>query len=274
MYFCVAMENKTIHRYFIQLSYAGTNYNGWQVQQNAQTVQGVLQQCMGLLLSENTSVTGAGRTDTGVHANQLFAHFDSTIAPHEMEAMQLTHRLNRMLPADIAIQRIFPVPDDAHARFHATSRSYAYHICTQKDPLWTNRAWLLQRPLCLKEMEKASQILIKNDDFSSFAKTGTQVKTNICRVDSARWECNGHLLTFHIQADRFLRNMVRAIVGTLIEVGVGNISALDVQEIIEKKNRSLAGQSVPACGLYLTRITYPPGIIPDEPPNPSWNCSF
>lgn len=285
-------------RYFIELSFDGTNYHGWQIQKNATSVQEVLNEKLSVILREPMETTGCGRTDTGVHARQFFAHFDaggesivhsqwsmeeissreamvsSKIAPstdyrpltidykiasamdYELWTMDYLRRLNSILPKDIAVKRILPVAANAHARFDARLRTYEYHIHFNKDPFKTGYSWELRDEPDLSLMNKAAAIMMEHTDFSCFSKSNTQVKTNICKITEAEWLVNGDGIKFTISADRFLRNMVRAIVGTLLMVGRKEIGPESVREIIESKNRSNAGMSVPACGLYLTEVKY------------------
>ena len=240
-------------RYFLEISYNGKNYHGWQIQPNASSVQETLERCLSLLLHEEISLTGAGRTDTGVHARQLFAHFDTG----KLLDNNLIAKLNRFLPPDIAIHQLLKVSDDAHARFDATFRKYQYYISTQKNPFVQESAWQLIASLDVEKMNEAAKILFQHTDFTSFSKLHTDVKTNNCVIYEAHWveEPNG-LLCFHIKADRFLRNMVRAIVGTLVEVGRGKLSIEDFNQIIVEKNRQKAGASVPPQGLFLVEVGY------------------
>lgn len=246
-----------LHRYFIWLSYKGTAYCGWQIQPGSPTVQQTLNNALTILLREDVETTGAGRTDTGVHASTFVAHFDTAQSAEELNLPQLTYKLNRILPADIGIQRIEEVMPDMHARFNALSRTYHYFICRHKDPFQTGRSWLMERRLNLEAMQQAADLLMAYEDFESFSKTNTQVKTFLCKVSKAHWEQEGHMLRFEITADRFLRNMVRAIVGTLVDVGLGKISADDFASIIESKDRNQAGYSAPGSGLFLVDIIYP-----------------
>ena len=244
-------------RYFIELSYYGKNYHGWQIQPQSVSVQEVLQDRMRKILPGFTEVVGAGRTDAGVHAKQLFAHFD---LEEEINSEEIEYKLNCMLPDDISIAAIFGVHDEAHARFDATSRSYEYHIIQQKDVFNRNLAWYFKPELDLDKMNKAAAILKDYSDFECFSRSRTDVHTYICEIFNAQWKIEENKLVFHISADRFLRNMVRAIVGTLIEIGQGKIPVSDVHEIIKSKDRGKAGASVPAHGLYLTDIQYPKTI--------------
>ncbi|MBU8893828.1 MAG: tRNA pseudouridine(38-40) synthase TruA [Bacteroidales bacterium] len=243
------------NRYFIQLSYKGTNYHGWQIQPNAISVQEVLTKTFSTVLRETIEITGAGRTDTGVHASYFIAHFNSAKENLHSDKKAL-FKLNSFLPKDIAIHLILPVVNEAHARFDATSRTYQYYIHQQKDPFLLESSYFLPQKLSIEIMNKACKFLFQFTDFTSFSKLHTDVKTNNCKITEAFWAQKDHKLIFTITADRFLRNMVRAIVGTLIDVGKNNISQEDFIQIIEKKNRSDAGVSVPAHGLFLTNITY------------------
>ncbi len=248
-------------RYFIRMAYMGTDFNGWQVQPGAPTIQEEIEKCLSLLLKEPVRLTGAGRTDTGVHAHEFYAHFDCSHRPEMLSQIQPVYKSNRFLPPSIAVLDIFPVDSKAHARFHALDRTYHYYICTRKDPFYTGRAWIQERPMDMKAMQEAAGLLLQHEDFSSFARSNTQVKTNICKVYEAHWEEDGHILYFRIRADRFLRNMVRAIVGTMVDIGRGKLGANDFQKIIEAKDRRRAGYSAPACGLFLVKIRYPDHIF-------------
>lgn len=244
-------------RYFIEVSYNGNNYHGWQNQPNAISVQEVLEKALSTLLQESISITGAGRTDAGVHATQLFAHFDCDKKVIEKD---LIFKLNSFLPVDIAIVDLFIVKADAHARFDATSRSYLYRISITKNPFLTKFAYFLKQDLDIKAMNNACKILLEYSDFQCFSKSNTDVKTYNCKITEAKWERKDTELQFTITADRFLRNMVRAIVGTMIEIGLGKLKVDDLHVIIKSKDRSNAGYSVPAQGLYLTKIEYPKEI--------------
>ncbi len=250
----------TKQRHFIHLAYNGANYAGWQIQPNANSVQEMLNKALSTLLREAVYVVGAGRTDTGVHARQMFAHVDCEAAFNPAE---LAFRLNRFLPPDIAIKEIFAVADDAHARFSATSRSYNYYISPTKNPFATDLAWLVEHPLDVQKMNEAATLLLGEKDFGAFSKSNTQTKTNICNVTEAKWITEGDFLVLHISANRFLRNMVRAIVGSLVNVGQNKTTVAGFQDIITAKNRTLAGESAPAHGLYLTHVAYPTEIRKD-----------
>jgi tRNA pseudouridine38-40 synthase len=243
-----------MQRYFVQLCYKGTHYHGWQYQPNALSVQEVIEKAFSVILQEKIEVTGAGRTDTGVHASFYIIHFDSENI-HIDE--RLVSKLNKYLPADISIQSIRKVPPQAHARFSALSRTYKYFIHQKKDPFLTETSWYFSRALDILKMNEISRYLYQVSDFTSFSKLHSDVKTNICIVFYAAWEQESEKIVFTVKADRFLRNMVRALVGTMIEVGLGKISAEDFMEIIQKRDRGAAGISVPAKGLFLTDIEYP-----------------
>ncbi|MFI2744020.1 tRNA pseudouridine(38-40) synthase TruA [Zhouia sp. PK063] len=244
-------------RYFIEFSYFGKAYHGWQRQPNAISVQQVLEEGLSTILRSNLTVIGAGRTDAGVHAKQMFAHFD---VAQPLEIGVLHHKLNSYLPKDIAIHEIFEVNDDAHARFDAVSRTYEYWIVFNKNPFYTDFAYHLKQEVSVAKMNEAAKVLFDYTDFKCFSKSNTDVKTYHCKIMQASWEMNGDTLVFTVKADRFLRNMVRAIVGTLLTVGMDKATVADVKKIIESKNRSKAGVSVPAQGLYLTKVEYPSAI--------------
>jgi tRNA pseudouridine38-40 synthase len=248
-------------RYFIQLSYNGTNYHGWQIQKNAVSVQEILNDRLSIILRQPIETTGCGRTDTGVHAKQFFAHFDmERYTDHRLWTMDekenIVRSINAVLPKDIAVKRVFPVAEKAHARFDATLRTYEYHIHFSKDPFKQGYSWELRDRPDINLMNAAAEIMTAYTDFSCFSKSNTQVKTNNCKISVAEWFETENGIVFRISADRFLRNMVRAIVGTLMMVGRKEIEPEDVRHIIESKNRSNAGTSVPACGLYLTEVLY------------------
>lgn len=244
-------------RYFIELAYDGTDFHGWQLQPNVVTVQELLNDALFIVLREAVETLGCGRTDTGVHAREFFAHFDSqSLATGHQSLVKIADSLNAILPKTIAIKRIIPVHPEAHARFDATSRSYEYHVHFKKDPFKVNHSWQLRDKPDIALMNAAARIITEYTDFSCFSKSNTQTFTNNCKITRAEWIYSGNCLVFHISADRFLRNMVRAIVGTLMLVGRKEITPEDVRAIIESKNRSNAGVSVPACGLYLTEVKY------------------
>ena len=240
-------------RYFLEISFDGSNYHGWQKQPKSQSIQQTIEDCISILLKEKINIVGAGRTDSGVHAKEMIAHFDYK---NKLDLIGLTQKLDSFLPHDISVYKIFQVNDESHARFSAISRLYEYQISQKKIPLLHKRVYQLNNHLDIDLMNKASKILFKYQDFKSFSKTNSDVKTFDCNVMNAGWKLNNGILIFSIKADRFLRNMVRAIVGTLIEVGMGKITVDDFEKIILKKNRKFAGYSVPACGLYLCKIEY------------------
>jgi tRNA pseudouridine38-40 synthase len=251
---CFPMRMK---RYFLRLSYNGTAYHGWQVQANTfLTVQHVLNEMLSRLLNEGVSVYGCGRTDTGVHATEYYAHFDTSVPLLEGKAHWI-FKFNNALPDDVAVQDILKVKETANARFDARARTYKYLINREKDPFRVNSACYIYGELNMDEMNKAAKCLFDYSDFSSFAKSNTQTGTNICKIYKAEWEEKDGLLIFTISADRFLRNMVRAIVGTMTMVGKGKITVDRFREIIELKDRTRAGLSAHACGLYLVKVEYP-----------------
>jgi tRNA pseudouridine38-40 synthase len=261
-------------RYFLELTFDGTPFHGWQIQPNAVTVQEILNKALSTLFRETIETVGCGRTDTGVHATQFFAHFDINSQPDSYRVPtpnsqlrtpnsqlptptpHLITSLNALLPYQIAVKRFIEVAPTAHALFDAAKRSYEYHIHFHKDPFKHNLSWLMHDRPDILLMNKAAQILMEYRDFSCFSKSNTQVFTNNCIISRAEWK-DGPDLVFRISADRFLRNMVRAIVGTLLRIGSGELQPEDIRSVIESKNRSNAGVSVPACGLYLTEVVYP-----------------
>jgi tRNA pseudouridine38-40 synthase len=279
-------------RYFIKISYNGKDYNGWQIQGNTPTVQKELNSALSIILKSDIHTTGAGRTDTGVHASEFYAHFD---LPHPNPLLKtgegnLIYKINGILPPDIAVHDIFAVRDDANARFSAISRTYKYYIAREKLPFYNDFAYYLYGKLDVDKMNKAAEILMDYSDFTSFSKLHTNTKTNNCRIMQAEWttvhrpestdrdkalvanerqqirrsedaSSNNEILVFTIRADRFLRNMVRAIVGTLLDVGRDKLSLREFKQIIESRNRSEAGFSVPAHALFLTKIEYPDNIF-------------
>jgi len=249
------------NRYFIELAYNGTRFHGWQSQPNAISVQSEIENVMTKILREQISLTGAGRTDAGVHARFYVAHFDS-----DRQDLHLSNssnnkdfvvKFNKVLSRDIVIKDIYRVKDEAHSRFSAIWRKYEYHISLVKNPFLTEYSYFFPRVLHVQKMIDAAQVLFQYDDFTSFSKLHTDNKTSICKLYEASWSENSDLLIFTIKADRFLRNMVRAIVGTLIDVGLGKLDIAGLKQIIESKNRCKAGISVPAQGLFLTEIAYP-----------------
>ena len=244
-------------RYFLELSYNGKDYFGWQNQPNAITIQEVIEKALSTILKEDIAILGAGRTDTGVHALQMFAHFDTETT---LNLSDLKYKLNSYLPKDIAIYNIFRVTENAHARFDALSREYLYRIALKKNPFTFESTYYLKAYLDVDKMKEASKILFDYKDFQCFSKSNTDVKTYHCNIMKAEWSYGNNELHFVIKANRFLRNMVRAIVGTMVNIGLGKIEVEKLHNIIQSKNRSEAGFSVPANALYLTKIEYPEHI--------------
>ncbi|HEY5688484.1 MAG TPA: tRNA pseudouridine(38-40) synthase TruA [Yeosuana sp.] len=244
-------------RYFIELSYNGKDYHGWQNQPNDISVQEVIENALFLILKEKIAIVGAGRTDTGVHALQMFAHFDTDIVFNEDE---LVFKLNSFLPKDVAIYKIFRVKTEAHARFDATSRTYRYRIALRKNAFNFENAYFLSNALDVDKMNNATKILFQYKDFQCFSKSNTDVKTYNCTIMKAHWYIENDELHFVIKADRFLRNMVRAIVGTMINIGMGKMEVEELHNVINSKSRSEAGYSVPAHALYLIEVEYPEDI--------------
>jgi tRNA pseudouridine38-40 synthase len=247
-------------RYFIYLSYKGTSYHGWQIQQNSVTVQKVLDDALSVILREKITTTGAGRTDAGVHALVFCAHFDS-ISSDLSSTDNLVYKINKYLPHDISVSSILKVLPDAHARFSAVSRTYKYIITRIKDPFSENASWLLNSRLNISMMSEACLLLLNHSDFTSFSKLHSDTKTNICKIFYASWEEENNRLIFTIKADRFLRNMVRAIVGTMVDLGLNKLTLKEFDDIILARNRCKAGESAPAKGLFLVDIEYPDEIF-------------
>lgn len=249
-----------MQRYFITFSYDGTRYHGWQIQPNGDSVQQRLQEALSTLLREPVSVTGAGRTDTGVHARMMVAHFDSDAcfeAADGINEAQLAYKLNRLLPYDIAVEKVERVSAEMHARFSATSRTYHYYIHTKKDPFRRAYSCELHYELDFAKMNEAARVLMDYEDFGAFCKAGADVKTTLCHVTAARWiQTSATTWYFEITANRFLRNMVRAVVGTLIDVGRGRLSLEGFRQVIEGKQRTEAGESMPGNALFLEDIKY------------------
>lgn len=252
-------------RYFIRFAYDGTNFHGSQSQPNGVTVQETMEQALALIFRESVPLTFAGRTDAGVHAREMYAHFDLPLGVDTSIIHNLAFRLNGILPDTIAIYDILPVTDEAHARFSATRRTYEYHVIDHKDPFLLPYATRLRTPLNYAAMNEAALYLIGRQDFASFCRTHTDVKTTICNLTQAQWRevGDGHAI-FTISADRFLRNMVRAVVGTLFLVGQGKMNKEQFAQVINQHQRSAAGDSAPAQGLYLTRIDYPKELFLQE----------
>ena len=241
-------------RYFIKLAYNGTNYHGWQIQDNAHTVQAEMNEKLSLLIGQEINVVGCGRTDTGVHAREFYAHFD--VVELKTDEADLCNKLDKFLPPDIAVYQIFEVKPDFHSRFDAINRTYKYYISRRKNPFLTDQSFYYHGPLDYAKMEDACKYLFEYEDFTSFSKLHTQTTTNNCKITAAHWKEVEGTVIFTISADRFLRNMVRAIVGTILEIGKGKLKVKDMKKIIEAKDRSKAGFSVPAQGLFLERVEY------------------
>ena len=246
-------------RYFIHFAYDGTAYHGWQVQPNADSVQAHLNSALSLLLREPVETLGAGRTDAGVHAKEMYAHFDVN---RPLDCRQLTYKLNRLLPPDISVFDVRPVKSEAHARFDALSRTYHYFVTTQKIPFRRQYTMRLTFSVDFDAMNRAAQHLLEVSDFASFSKADTDAKTSICDVTEARWtEVEDGVWRFEITANRFLRNMVRAVVGTLLDVGRGRLTYEQFCDVVAKHSRCAAGESVPAQGLFLVRVRYPENLF-------------
>ena len=256
------MQENDLKRYFITLSYDGTRYHGWQIQPNGESVQERLQGALSTLLREEVTVTGAGRTDAGVHARMMVAHFDLPSnckfeGTEDINCQQLAYKLNKLLPYDIAVQKVEQVSNDLHARFSATSRTYHYYIHTRKDPFLAHCSCEMHYQLDFPLMNEAARMLLNYEDFGAFCKSGADVKTTLCQVTAAEWiQTSQTSWYFEITANRFLRNMVRAVVGTLIEVGRHRLSLDGFRQVIEGRNRTAAGESMPAHALFLENITY------------------
>ena len=246
-----------IKRYFLHLSFNGKNYKGWQSQKNGPSVQAELNNALSTLLREKINVVGCGRTDTGVHAQSFYAHFNSAKNSLLEDRIAFIKKLNSFLPTDIAVFHLYPVTDDANARFSAISRTYEYRITRSKNPFLDDFTYYYNGDLQVQLMNEGARIIMKYSDFTSFSKLHTQVATNNCKIMEAHWKEENDLLVFTITADRFLRNMVRAIVGTLMDLGRQKIGLDDLKTIIESKDRSEAGMSVPARGLFLVNVNYP-----------------
>lgn len=246
-------------RYFLDIAYNGTAYHGWQIQENAHTVQAELEKCLSTLLRAEVEIMGSGRTDTGVHATHQVGHFDFQANLPE----DLVYKLNSFLPKDISIQSIRQVDDEAHTRFDATQRSYQYCIHQVKSPFLEKLSYHYPKAVDVQLMNEAAEKLLREQNFESFSKVKTEVNTFICTIKEARWEKQNDSLVFHVTANRFLRGMVRALVGTLLDVGLGKLTVTDFVNIIESQDRRKAGRAVPAHGLYLTDVVYPDSVYRD-----------
>ena len=245
-------------RYFLEVSYKGTAYHGWQSQSNSISIQDIIEQALGTALSSKPKIVGSSRTDTGVHAEQQFAHFDIN---SQLDCAKIQFKMNSILPRDVCIKNILPVNQEAHARYDAYSRTYQYRIDSGKDPFLENLVYYYRLPLNIDVMNAAAQILLKNDNFESFSRVKTEVNNFICKLEACHWFHNGRLLIFEITSNRFLRGMVRAITGTLLEIGLEKMPLSNLQPVIDSKDRGKAGRAVPACGLFLTKVEYPRGYF-------------
>jgi tRNA pseudouridine38-40 synthase len=241
-------------RYFLDISYRGTNYHGWQIQKNALSIQQIIEDCLGKLLGTETPVTASGRTDAGVHARQQIAHFDADL---DVPLSELQRRMNGFLPIDISINSITPVTEQGHARYTAYSRSYQYLIHTRKNPFLQDLSYFFWQELDVEKMNEAAEYLLGTHDFQCFSKANTDVKHYLCNITEVHWQQQKENLVFNITANRFLRGMVRAVVGTLLLVGKNDLSPKAMEEVIISKDRAKAGKSAPACGLYLNKVKYP-----------------
>ena len=251
-------------RYFLEIAYDGTRFHGWQVQPNAISVQQVLDDCLSKILRESINSTGSGRTDTGVHASQQFVHFDSA---QQLDLQQVVYRLNRILPADISAYNLYLVPEEAHARYDAFARTYHYHITLTKNPFKRYYAWYHSKPLDVEKMNEAAAILLKYEDFTTFSKVKGDTRHYRCNMYEAHWEQQGDELKFTIRANRFLRGMVRLIVGALADVGRGKLTIAQFEQMIASQDRSQASGAAPSEGLYLARIAYPEHLFQKSHPN-------
>ena len=247
-------------RYFLRLAYNGSAYSGWQFQPNAPSVQEELEKILSAMLHEKITVVGCGRTDAGVHASMYIAHIDATRNDLHSDA-QFLFRLNKSLPGDISVDRVTAVPENAHARFSATARSYTYHIIQNKRALLNGLSWYVHEPLNLEHMNEAAKTILHHDDFISFSKTGGEMKTSLCRISESAWTEQDGQLTYRITSNRFLRNMVRMCVGTMAEVGAGRMSPLRVKELLDAKKQPAVLHVAPANGLYLSDVKYPAALF-------------
>ncbi len=249
-------------RYFIQLAYKGTGYAGFQVQDNAHSIQEAVEQALQVLFKQRFSLTGSSRTDAGVHALDNYFHFDAEGLPAAEQLQHRVYNLNAILPPEIVIKRIIPVPDDAHCRFAALRREYRYYVYRSKDPFLADRAYFFPYTLDLEQLQAAAALLREYRDFSSFSKRNTQVKTFECRIDRSEWYAEGACLVYHVEANRFLRGMVRGLVGTMLRVGTGKLSLEGFRQVIESRDCTRADFSVPPQGLFLVKVHYPEGLVP------------
>ena len=247
-------------RYFIETSYKGTAYSGFQVQQNSNTIQAEIEKALQVYFKQSFSLTGSSRTDAGVHAFQNYFHFDAQISSARGDLTQAVYHLNAILPSDIVIKRIFPVGDDAHCRFDALSREYKYFIYQTKDPFVEDRAHYFPYKVHLENLRACAQVISQHNDFTSFSKRNTQVKNFICDIQKSEWKEEDNMLVYKVKANRFLRGMVKALVGTMLRAGTGKISIQEFEEIIQSRDCTKADFSVPSHGLFLVNIEYLPSL--------------
>ncbi len=245
-------------QYFLDISYKGTNYHGWQSQHNALGIQTVVEKALSTLLREEITIIGSGRTDTGVHATQQLVQFTTD---QQLTSYRHIIKINALLPDDIVAKKLYIVPDEAHSRYDAVSRSYEYRIIREKSPFYREMAYFFYKDLDIVKLNEASKILLRHTDFESFSRVHTDVTSFLCTITEARWEYRGEVLIFHITANRFLRGMVRTIVGTLIEIGLGRMTEAEFELIIASRDRKKAGRAAPADGLFLTKVIYPEGHL-------------
>ena len=245
-------------KYFFEISYNGANYHGWQIQKNVISVQEVLTDGLTTFFKQEISIVGSGRTDAGVHARQQFFNVDIDV---DFDIESTIFKLNSFFPREISINAIRAVRSDVSARFNASSRSYEYHMHTFKKPFLDGLSYYFWNEINVNQMNKAAAILLTKTDFQAFSKVKTETNTFLCDITAAKWIQEEHLLVFHISANRFLRGMVRTVVGTLLDVGLGKTTLKEFEEIIESKDRRNAGRSVPACGLYLSTVEYPDDVF-------------
>ena len=249
-------------RYFIQLAYKGTAYAGFQVQENANSIQAEVERALAVFFKQTILLTGSSRTDAGVHALENYFHFDSDTFPDAARLNRIIYNLNAILPRDIVIKRISRVPEDAHCRFSALKREYRYQVYREKDPFLADRAYFFPYPLALDQMQAAAALLQEYRDFSSFSKRNTQVRTFECSIYRSEWYAEGACLLYHVEANRFLRGMVRGLVGTMLRVGTGKLSLDAFRQVIESRDCTRADFSVPPQGLFLVKVHYPEGLQP------------
>lgn len=245
-----------VHRYFLRLSYLGTDYSGWQFQLNVPSVQEALERTFTAMLHEKITVIGCGRTDAGVHASEYYAHIDATRTDLHTDPLFI-FRLNKSLPGSIAVHDIYAMPENAHARFSALSRSYTYFITPTKSAVQHATTWFVHDPLNMEAMNEAADIILQHDDFLAFSKTGGEMKTSLCSVSHSRWTEEDGKLVYNITSNRFLRNMVRMCVGTMVEVGAGRMPVQRVKEILDSKKQPAILHIAPANGLFLSAVKYP-----------------